>query len=287
MHLTLIVIFIDVVGISPSSATNAKEASTDADSRGHNFLRSGIPDNTAARLLATCPTKFTVCQTRPTLQKSSSYSASVVELQCMLNQKNAAGLVTDGYFGSLTDAAVKAWQTKKGLVADGIVGCFTWKNLCISSGSTTYTVSPPNSFCPTSKCFWPSATYISQVTKTAFNSGTSSYAQLAKSNAATYSVHPGLLVAHMVRESSLGLNNKCVATYQKTSLTGCGWPPSCSSGCTCSGSSVWSDQGQVSCTAQTDKNAYNEAKTGKTVGNGAYVKCSSWNYRNRGSGSCC
>ena len=132
--------------------------------------------------------------------------------------------MTDGYFGSLTDAAVKAWQTKKGLVADGMM-LHLEKSLHQLKQHNIYGVSSPNSFCPTSKCFWPSATYISQVTKTAFNSGTSSYAQLAKSNAATYSVHPGLLVAHMVRESSLGLNNKCVATYQKTALTGCGWPP--------------------------------------------------------------
>ena len=33
------------------------------------------------------------------------------------------------YFGSLTDAAVKAYQTKEGLAVDGIVGPITFKRL--------------------------------------------------------------------------------------------------------------------------------------------------------------
>jgi hypothetical protein len=35
----------------------------------------------------------------------------------------------DGSFGGVTDRAVKAWQTKNGLLADGIVGPVTWRKM--------------------------------------------------------------------------------------------------------------------------------------------------------------
>ncbi len=36
----------------------------------------------------------------------------------------------DGIFGSVTEAAVKSYQSSHGLSADGIVGCNTWGSLC-------------------------------------------------------------------------------------------------------------------------------------------------------------
>lgn len=39
------------------------------------------------------------------------------------------GATPDGDFGSATDRLVKAWQTKNGLLADGVVGPVTWKKM--------------------------------------------------------------------------------------------------------------------------------------------------------------
>jgi hypothetical protein len=64
------------------------------------------------------------------LKTSPTYKTAVVDLQCLLNQKNAAKLAVDGIFGSKTKEAVLAWQFKKGLDMDGIVGSNTWNSLC-------------------------------------------------------------------------------------------------------------------------------------------------------------
>lgn len=39
------------------------------------------------------------------------------------------GATVDGDFGSQTDRLVKAWQSKNGLLADGVVGPVTWKKM--------------------------------------------------------------------------------------------------------------------------------------------------------------
>ena len=39
-----------------------------------------------------------------------------------LNDKAAAGLVTDGWCGKMTIAVAKSWQASKGLVADRFLG---------------------------------------------------------------------------------------------------------------------------------------------------------------------
>ena len=49
-------------------------------------------------------------------------------LQEMLN-RYGAGLKADGVFGTLTDEAVRRFQTERGLEADGIVGKLTWAEL--------------------------------------------------------------------------------------------------------------------------------------------------------------
>ncbi len=70
---------------------------------------------------------------QPTLRLGATGPA-VTSLQQWLNA-NGTTLATDGKFGPATLAAVKAFQKKRGLVVDGIVGPATWAAL----GSTPVT----------------------------------------------------------------------------------------------------------------------------------------------------
>jgi Putative peptidoglycan binding domain/D-alanyl-D-alanine carboxypeptidase len=70
---------------------------------------------------------------RPTVQLGSS-GRHVRDLQAHLKSKHAAiagHLVVDGEFGPKTNAAVRAFQQRSGLVVDGIVGPATWAKLGI------------------------------------------------------------------------------------------------------------------------------------------------------------
>jgi hypothetical protein len=65
------------------------------------------------------PSSWSEAQPLPTLRFGDTGEA--VE-----HWQNHIGVVADGFFGHLTDAATKAWQEEHGLVADGIVGPKTW-----------------------------------------------------------------------------------------------------------------------------------------------------------------
>lgn len=69
------------------------------------------------------------CPARP-MVRFGSRGPAVRELQARLNAKGATPpLAVDGIFGPLTNRAVRAFQRSRGLVADGIVGPFTWNAL--------------------------------------------------------------------------------------------------------------------------------------------------------------
>ena len=63
------------------------------------------------------------------LIKKGSTGNEVKLAQAALNIRDRAGLLVDGEFGSITEDAVKAYQKKKGIYPDGMVGAKTWPAL--------------------------------------------------------------------------------------------------------------------------------------------------------------
>lgn len=63
----------------------------------------------------------------PTIRFGNS-GGSVRVLQRLLLSNNYF-ISVDGSFGAVTETAVKAFQEQRGLVADGIVGPITWREL--------------------------------------------------------------------------------------------------------------------------------------------------------------
>ncbi|MFF2731990.1 peptidoglycan-binding protein [Streptomyces sp. NPDC058008] len=68
-------------------------------------------------------------------QRTGSTGAQVKALQTLLDQQGYEAGAVDGVFGSATGSAVTAFQTARGLGADGIVGPKTWTAL-LSAGTT-------------------------------------------------------------------------------------------------------------------------------------------------------
>jgi peptidoglycan hydrolase-like protein with peptidoglycan-binding domain len=66
-------------------------------------------------------------QTHPTLSIGSQ-GAAVKHLQQLLNNDGAA-MAADGFFGQKTASAVRGFQSRNGLTADGVVGPATWAAL--------------------------------------------------------------------------------------------------------------------------------------------------------------
>ncbi|BDA69223.1 hypothetical protein RIVM261_058870 [Rivularia sp. IAM M-261] len=63
----------------------------------------------------------------PTLRFGNS-GESVRVLQRLL-RSNGYPVTIDGSFGAITESAVKAFQARRGLTIDGIVGAITWREL--------------------------------------------------------------------------------------------------------------------------------------------------------------
>ena len=100
---------------------------------------------------------WSLCSSRPLLKLWSGYNhartrASVNELQKMLNEIQGTDLDVDGYFGRLTESAVRRFQRRKGLSVDGIVGPNTWKVLCSFPTTESIGTTPStNRVCPEKK----------------------------------------------------------------------------------------------------------------------------------------
>jgi len=87
----------------------------------------------------------------PTLRRGSQ-GDEVADLQMLLNSKFGYELEVDGNFGKATETAVKDFQKKHGLTADGVVGKKTWAALGVSpeivnpptdNGNNEVTEQPP------------------------------------------------------------------------------------------------------------------------------------------------
>ncbi len=80
------------------------------------------------------------CPTHPTLRQGST-GTCVKRVQHLLNQNINAGLTVDGQFGSVTYSKVRAFESRAGIIVDGIVGPQTWGALekGLSSTSTVRT----------------------------------------------------------------------------------------------------------------------------------------------------
>ena len=78
------------------------------------------------------------------LLKKGSKGTAVSSMQQVLLDLgyNLGSYGADGSFGSMTVAAIKAYQANKGLTADGVVGPATWASLQASSGVVTPAPAP-------------------------------------------------------------------------------------------------------------------------------------------------
>lgn len=63
----------------------------------------------------------------PTLRFGDSGEAVRILQQLLV--ANGFPINVDGSFGAVTETAVKAFQSRRGLVADGVVGSRTWRQL--------------------------------------------------------------------------------------------------------------------------------------------------------------
>jgi lysozyme family protein len=76
---------------------------------------------------------------RPVLKRGSK-GTEVKDLQAALKIK------ADGDFGPATERAVKAFQTQRGIEADGVVGFYTWKAINAANAVTTALAPPLSTF---------------------------------------------------------------------------------------------------------------------------------------------
>ena len=87
----------------------------------------------------------------PILQKGSTDPA-VRDLQEALKALGFNPGPIDGQFGTVTEAAVKAFQQQRGITADGVVGKVTWINIDEADQSELYWTSvPPDCRCDARK----------------------------------------------------------------------------------------------------------------------------------------
>ena len=74
-------------------------------------------------------TPLETCTVTLPVLRYGSRNGHVKTCQALLNHYFGAGLTVDGYFGRVTEKAVKEYQTARKLGPDGVVGPITWAKL--------------------------------------------------------------------------------------------------------------------------------------------------------------
>ena len=87
------------------------------------------PDTPLQDDVETPTVSTTTCTVTLPVLKYGSRNGHVKTCQVLLNHYFGAGLMVDGYFGRVTEKAVKAYQAARKLGVDGIVGPITWAQL--------------------------------------------------------------------------------------------------------------------------------------------------------------
>lgn len=150
----------------------------------------------------------------------------------------------------------------------------TQNNTSVNKQTITSNLAGPTAWCDGTESL-PKGTYADRIEKEAWNSQGLNYFDIAVRAGLEKGVDPALITTHMIYETSMGKNDRCV-DQGKSSLTGCTWYSTCSSECACGGTATLSDQNQVSCTARADRIAFDEASTGVESGVGDYEECNAY-----------
>ena len=99
------------------------------------------PAPAPAKSSASTPAPAPSASGNPLLRRGSQGGA-VVSLQNALRARGASFNAT-GYFGSLTEASVRSFQSSKGLSVDGVVGRATWAALATNGGDASGSAAKP------------------------------------------------------------------------------------------------------------------------------------------------
>jgi len=125
-----ILTLLDSFGVDAATRANVEGALT------------GNPTTNTGNTGSTCTTASSYTHTS-TLRRGSR-GAQVTGLQMTLNDLGFNVGSADGVFGGMTDTGVKAFQSSKGLIADGIVGPSTGSALSSAASSGTCTTNTGN-----------------------------------------------------------------------------------------------------------------------------------------------
>jgi peptidoglycan hydrolase-like protein with peptidoglycan-binding domain len=104
---------------------------------------SGGDSPTVTTPVTTSPSVTTTTVARPTLQEGTADTANTTVVQQKLASLGYTVGTPDGSFGPATTAAVKQFQTDKGITpADGVVNQATWNALLANPSAATTTTAP-------------------------------------------------------------------------------------------------------------------------------------------------